>query len=79
MTAMLCKERCGGEQEQEQGTNEKVTIVQERDSSGLGKNVMVKMRSWRIGLQSQQILLMDYTKVARKKGIKALIKELGEE
>lgn len=42
---MLCKERCGGEQEQKQGTGEKVTIIQERDSSGLVRDVMVKMRS----------------------------------
>lgn len=43
---MPCKECCGKERGQEQGTSEKVTrVVQERDSSGMSKSVIVKMRS----------------------------------
>lgn len=50
---MPYKEYSGEEQEQVQRTNQVTTAAQERDSSGLDKSVMDKMRSSWTGKQQE--------------------------
>lgn len=71
LTACCVKNALRIEQEQEQGTSQKITIVvQKRDSRDVGKSIT----DWR---HSQQTLLMNDIRVKGKEESKLWLKELG--